>query len=58
MLISFIHTLHDAALNLFCVWDRHLYSGFSGHLILKEEFPAIFGKNYNMLYLYVEAVIF
>ena len=23
MLISFIHTLHDAALNLFCIWDRH-----------------------------------
>ena len=32
MLISFIHTLHDAALNLFCIWDRHLYSGFSRHL--------------------------
>jgi hypothetical protein len=41
MLISFIHTLHDAALNLFCIWDRHLYSGFSSHLILKEQFPAI-----------------
>jgi hypothetical protein len=41
MLISFIHTLHDAALNLLCIWDRHLYSGFSSHLILKEEFPAI-----------------
>ena len=40
MSISFIHTLH-APLNLFCIWDRHLYSGFSSHLILKEQFPAI-----------------
>ena len=40
MLISFIHTLHDAALNLFRIWDRHLYSDSSSHLILKEEFPA------------------
>jgi hypothetical protein len=25
MLISFIHTLHDAALNLFCIWDTLIF---------------------------------
>ena len=33
--IFYTHKLHDGALNLFCIWDRHLYSGFSSHLILK-----------------------
>jgi hypothetical protein len=32
-----MHTLHAAALNLFCIWDRHLYSGFSSHLILWQK---------------------
>ena len=38
MLICFIHTLHDTALNLFCIWDRHLHSGFSSHLIVSSHF--------------------
>ena len=43
MLISFIHTLHDAALNLFCIWDRRLYSGFSSHQVnLKRRVSSHF----------------
>ena len=58
MLISFIYTLHDAAFVLYLRQTLLIFWLFKPFNIKRTVSSHFVAKNYNTLYLYVEAVIF